>query len=286
MRAKAQIDKKGDSLTKEGMAPHLGAHLCRCTGYVKILDAIDAVAHGRTFEPSLAGDGRRVGREVRGGAADARRPRLHRRPPRARDAARRAAPHRARPGRHRRHRSPPAALAAPGVEAVFTAADLPGELRVGIIYKDWPVMIPVGGRTSYAGDVLAIVVADTRAHARAAAELVEVTYERARAEHRSGRGPRRRCAALGVGHRQQRAVDQRLPARRRLRRRLRGERVHGPRDVRHATHRARLPRARIDARRAERRRRRPPPARVLGRSGRVGRPQRHRQRPRRSTTTG
>ena len=54
MRAKAQIDKKGTSLTKEGMAPHLGAHLCRCTGYVKILDAIDAVAHGKTFEPALA----------------------------------------------------------------------------------------------------------------------------------------------------------------------------------------------------------------------------------------
>ena len=70
-----------------------------------------------------------------------------------------------------------AALAAPGVEAVFTAADVPGDLRVGIIYKDWPVMIPVGGTTSYAGDVLAIVVADTRAHARAASALVEVTYE-------------------------------------------------------------------------------------------------------------
>ena len=36
------------------MAPHLGAHLCRCTGYVKILDAIDAVAQGKTFEPALA----------------------------------------------------------------------------------------------------------------------------------------------------------------------------------------------------------------------------------------
>ena len=48
-----------------------------------------------------------------------------------------------------------AAAAAPGVVAVFTAADIPGELRVGIIHKDWPVMIPVGGRTSYAGDVLA-----------------------------------------------------------------------------------------------------------------------------------
>jgi xanthine dehydrogenase molybdenum-binding subunit len=70
-----------------------------------------------------------------------------------------------------------AALQAPGVRAVFTAADIPGELYVGIIYKDWPVMIPVGGRTSYAGDVLAIVVADTREQSRAAAALIEVTYD-------------------------------------------------------------------------------------------------------------
>jgi xanthine dehydrogenase molybdenum-binding subunit len=51
---------------------------------------------------------------------------------------------------------------------------------VGIIYKDWPVFIPVGGRTSYAGDVLAIVVADTRRHARAAAQLINVTYNELR----------------------------------------------------------------------------------------------------------
>ena len=54
---------------------------------------------------------------------------------------------------------------------------MPGELRVGIIHKDWPVLIPVGGRTSYLGDVLAVVVADDRLTARAAAELVEVVYE-------------------------------------------------------------------------------------------------------------
>jgi xanthine dehydrogenase molybdenum-binding subunit len=66
---------------------------------------------------------------------------------------------------------------APGVSAIYTAADIPGELMVGIIYKDWPVMIPVGGRTSYAGDVLAIVVADTRQHAREAAKLIEVNYD-------------------------------------------------------------------------------------------------------------
>src|SRR6201985_2422317 len=53
MRAKSQIDKKGADLDRHGMAPHLGAHLCRCTGYVKILDAIEAVAKGKSFQPAL-----------------------------------------------------------------------------------------------------------------------------------------------------------------------------------------------------------------------------------------
>src|SRR4029453_6970635 len=64
-----------------------------------------------------------------------------------------------------------------GVVAVYTAADVPGELRVGLIYKDWPILIPIDGQTSCSGDVLAIVVADTRQNARAAAELVDVDYE-------------------------------------------------------------------------------------------------------------
>jgi len=38
-------------------------------------------------------------------------------------------------------------------------------------------MIPVGGYTSYAGDVLAVVVAHDRITARAAAELIDVQYE-------------------------------------------------------------------------------------------------------------
>ena len=71
---------------------------------------------------------------------------------------------------------PSRAEALPGVERVFTAADVPGELRVGIIHKDWPVMIPVGGRTSYLGDVLAVVVAEDRELARRAAALVDVEY--------------------------------------------------------------------------------------------------------------
>jgi aldehyde oxidoreductase len=177
VRAKAQIDKKGAALTREEMARHLGAHLCRCTGYVKILDAIEMVA--RSAVPDVvavaggvgASGGRYQAQELtlgdRGYIDDIRIPAmLH-------GALHLAAHARAVV----RAISTGAALAAPGVVAVYTAADVPGELRVGIIYKDWPVFIPVGGQTSYLGDVLAVVVADTRDHARAAAELVSVEYE-------------------------------------------------------------------------------------------------------------
>ncbi len=68
------------------------------------------------------------------------------------------------------------AAAVNGVVRVFTAADVPGALRTGLIHKDWPLMIPEGGRTSYLGDVVAIVVATDREVARRAAGLVTVTY--------------------------------------------------------------------------------------------------------------
>jgi xanthine dehydrogenase molybdenum-binding subunit len=69
------------------------------------------------------------------------------------------------------------AEAVDGVVRVLTAADVPGELRVGLIHHDWPVFIPEGGRTSYLGDVIAFVVARDRAIARTAATLVDVEYE-------------------------------------------------------------------------------------------------------------
>jgi xanthine dehydrogenase molybdenum-binding subunit len=176
VRAKAQIDKKGASLTRSDMARHLGAHLCRCTGYVKILDAIEMVAQGHQPADSPIG---KIGERLvkyeahdlalgdRGYVDDIRLPGLLHASLHLTSHARATI----------RAIDTTAALQAPGVRAVFTAADIPGELYVGIIYKDWPVMIPVGGRTSYAGDVLAIVVADTREQSRAAAALIEVTYD-------------------------------------------------------------------------------------------------------------
>jgi aldehyde oxidoreductase len=175
VRAKAQIDKKGEDLTREEMSRHLGAHLCRCTGYVKILDAIEAVAKGKELTPEQPG-----GVGSRGLKYEARDLALGDRPyiddlrvPGMLHAALHLTAH-ARADVLRIDIA--AAAAAPGVVAVFTAADVPGELRVGLIHKDWPVLIPEGGRTSYSGDVLAVVVADTRQHARDAATLVEVDY--------------------------------------------------------------------------------------------------------------
>ena len=52
MRAKALVDKKGAGLERDDAARFLGAHLCRCTGYVKILDAIEALATGTSLTSS------------------------------------------------------------------------------------------------------------------------------------------------------------------------------------------------------------------------------------------
>ena len=175
VRAKAQIDKKGAGLKREDMARHLGAHLCRCTGYVKILDAIDSVAKQLSPEiVSTGGLGVRVAKHEakelalgdRGYIDDMRLPGLM---------------HASLVfTKHARAEilsiNTSKAMSRPGVRAVFTAADIPGELMMGIIYKDWPVMIPVGGFTSYAGDVLAIIVADSRLNARSAIDDVVVEY--------------------------------------------------------------------------------------------------------------
>ena len=176
VRAKAQIDKKGAGLKREDMARHLGAHLCRCTGYVKILDAIDSVAKKLSPEiVSTGGLGVRVAKHEakelalgdRGYIDDMRLPGLM---------------HASLVfTKHARAEilsiNTSKAMSRPGVRAVFTAADIPGELMMGIIYKDWPVMIPVGGFTSYAGDVLAIIVADSRLNARNAIDDVVVEYK-------------------------------------------------------------------------------------------------------------
>ncbi|MEY2973707.1 MAG: hypothetical protein RIR49_127 [Actinomycetota bacterium] len=183
MRTHYQMTKKaakGQVLTRDAMVPHLGAHLCRCTGYVKILDAIEAVVDAEMTGTTPVVPGPAAGVGARGTKYEAAALTLGDRAyiddlrvPGLVHAALRLTDH-ARADVDAIDVS--AAAASPGVLAVLTAADIPGELRTGLIHKDWPVMIPLGGRTSYGGDVLAIVVAGTREQARRAAALVDVTY--------------------------------------------------------------------------------------------------------------
>ena len=50
----------------------------------------------------------------------------------------------------------------PGVVAVMTADDIPGEHMHGLVIYDWPVMVGVGERVRYVGDAIAIVAAETQ----------------------------------------------------------------------------------------------------------------------------
>ncbi len=67
------------------------------------------------------------------------------------------------------------AKALPGVQAVLTHEDVPGENLHGLVYRDWPVLCHDVVR--YVGDAVAIIAADTQDLADEALKLIEVDYE-------------------------------------------------------------------------------------------------------------
>ena len=56
------------------------------------------------------------------------------------------------------------AAALPGVICVLTAADVPGENIIGHIVHDWDVMVPVGGVVHFLGDGIRLYTTDQSAH--------------------------------------------------------------------------------------------------------------------------
>ncbi|MBI4347919.1 MAG: selenium-dependent xanthine dehydrogenase [Elusimicrobia bacterium] len=179
MRARNLLRRTPDP-TREEAARGLNQHLCRCTGYKKILDAIGAAA--KALLGSLPPEPTRVAR------IGTRLPKLglselvlgrkkyvaDMSPPGMLHAALRLSDH---PRAVVRRIAVQEAEAAAGVGAVLTARDVPGERRHGLIRKDWPLLVGEGETTRYVGDALAIVVAETREQAAAAAEKVRVDYE-------------------------------------------------------------------------------------------------------------
>ncbi len=179
MAAKGLLDANPDP-TEEEIKFALRTNICRCTGYVKIIEGVRLTAkilrEGRLPEEKREWKlGSRVHRidvaeKVRGTGiypddvymegmlyASAVRS-AH---PRALVKAIRTE----------------AARALPGVAGVFTAADIPGQNKVGHLVKDWDTMIAVGSVTHYLGDAICLVAAESQEILEEAKKLVEVDYE-------------------------------------------------------------------------------------------------------------
>ncbi|HPL28962.1 MAG TPA: molybdopterin-dependent oxidoreductase, partial [Anaerolineae bacterium] len=182
MAAKALLDVTPDP-DDAAIRAALAHNLCRCTGYVKVVAAVrEAAALMRAGEAQVP---RERAQALIAGGLGASAARL--------DGLERATGSLCytadlnRPGqlygRALRSRYPHAevlsvdtarARQAPGVVAVFTAADVPGAKHHGTIVSDWPVLAV--DRVRYVGDAVAVVYAETEAQAAAALELIDVSY--------------------------------------------------------------------------------------------------------------
>jgi len=169
----AHIDRKA-------IAKGIDVHLCRCTGYTKIVDAIDLYARAKrgeaSPEPVHAG---RVGESLQ--RYQSPELTLGNRPyvddldfPDMLHGAIVQSP-------HARARllsiDSSAAEALDGVVAIATASDVPGKRWYGQIHSDWPGFIAIGEEARCVGDVIVAIAAVDEYTAREAAKLVEVEYE-------------------------------------------------------------------------------------------------------------
>ena len=179
MAAKGLLDKVPDP-SEEEIRFAIRNNICRCTGYVKIVEAINLAARifregGLEEEKEEWKIGARVKRpDVRekvlgyGKYPDdlyvdgmLHAVALRSKYPRARLLS----------------LDKEEALKEEGVVAIFTAQDIPGKKTVGHIVKDWEAMIGIGETTRFLGDPVALVVADTRDHADRAKDKIKVEYE-------------------------------------------------------------------------------------------------------------
>ncbi len=167
--------------TRAEIAHALGGHLCRCTGYVKIVDAIRQAAALRRGEdpPSAVDPSGAIGSTLaRYRAAEyALGEAAYTGDLRAPDMLYGALLLSAHPRARVLSIDTRQAASLPGVHAVIGAADVPGQRHQGLLQADWPIFVAVGEETRYVGDVLCAVAAETPALARQAIAAIHVDYE-------------------------------------------------------------------------------------------------------------
>ncbi len=183
---KALLDKVDDP-TEEQIRYAIRNNYCRCTGYVKIIKAIELAAKlkkaGVIPEPSetdwkLGSSVHRLDVEEKV-LGYGKYPDDWYMPHMTYGSAVRSQYPRARVLGIDTSK----AKALPGVVAVITAEDIPGENKVGHIKHDQYSLIPVGGLTHWLGDPIALVVAEDQEILEKAKKLVKVTYEPLPAVH-------------------------------------------------------------------------------------------------------
>jgi selenium-dependent xanthine dehydrogenase len=178
MRAKWMLDQN-PAMPRGEIARWLGPHLCRCTGYTKIVDAVELagkVRRGGKF-PELDESGR-VGTSLAlyEGADKALGSKNYIDDLKVPGMAHGAFVFSGHPRATVLKIDAGAAERMAGVVKVITARDVPGQKCVGLTYKDWPVFIGEGEETHCIGDIVAMVAAEDERTARKAARAIKVEY--------------------------------------------------------------------------------------------------------------
>jgi aldehyde oxidoreductase len=178
--AKALLDKNLNP-TESEIRTAIKGNICRCTGYVKIIEAIKLVAKAFRMEQI-------PGEENYDGKIGERFPRIEAKektlgtaqyvndmkvPGMLYGSALRTIYPRALI----KNIDVEEALKHPEAVAVLTSKDIPGNRYLGHLVKDWPAMIAEGEETRYVGDSLALVAAKSTKALKEILSLIKVDYE-------------------------------------------------------------------------------------------------------------
>ena len=182
MSGKALIDKNPNP-TEADIKEAIKGNICRCTGYKKIIEAIDLVAQIKRGDKQVDKElekGDKFGVGSNAFRIDVREKVLgygeYVDDVEMEDILHVSAVRTKYPRARILDIDFSEALKLEGVVAVYTAEDVPN-IKVGHIQQDWDVMIAKGEITRFVGDALCLVVAESEEILKKAKTLVKVEYE-------------------------------------------------------------------------------------------------------------